>query len=289
MTRLLPLLCLGCVAAVAGTVYFQLGAATRDPLSGPPSTAAVRAAAADELARALHAARRSCEAAPLDAVVERARTTTTAPDAPAPARSWQLLAEALLERCLARTHLRGMVVGQPTTTTLPAATVADIDEGLAAAAKARQLGNEDADLPRVEAGLISLRITGLGSALKWSNQVLAALQQAATKDPDNPHLHVASGLRKLLSPRWLGHDDARALEHFEYAAKVLTDDERPAVFAAMACHLQQKRMQAIEWLERAVQRNPANKFAAVVLQRLRRGEADAFARDVTAAEAAAVR
>ena len=41
----------------------------------------------------------------------------------------------------------------------------------------------------------------------------------------------------------------------------------PAVFAAMASYLQQKRQQAIGWMEQAVAKNPQNRFARVVLQR----------------------
>jgi hypothetical protein len=74
----------------------------------------------------------------------------------------------------------------------------------------------------------------------------------------------------------LGHDPERALEHFELAARALADDERPAVFAAMASYLQRKRLQAVAWLEQAVARNPKNSFARVVLQRVRRDEGDPF-------------
>ena len=92
-------------------------------------------------------------------------------------------------------------------------------------------------------------------------------------------------MRKLLAPRFFGHDPSAALEHFEFAANS-DDDERPAVFAAMATYLQNKRMLAISWLERAVERNPDNAFARVCLRRLRRGEEDPFGRDVTVEELA---
>jgi tetratricopeptide (TPR) repeat protein len=104
---------------------------------------------------------------------------------------------------------------------------------------------------------------------------------------DDPQLHVVMGLRLLMAPSLLGHDPERALEHFDFAARALADDERPAVFAAMASYLQRKRQQAVAWLEQAVARNPKNSFARVVLQRVRRDEGDPFGRDVSVAEAAA--
>ena len=55
----------------------------------------------------------------------------------------------------------------------------------------------------------------------------------------------------------------------------------------MASHLQKKREVAIKWLEQAMQRNPNNKYARVVLKRLRDGEDDPFGRDVSEAEAQA--
>jgi hypothetical protein len=100
---------------------------------------------------------------------------------------------------------------------------------------------------------------------------------------------VALGVRKLLAPRLLGHDPEAALRHFEFAARSANGDDRPRVFAAMACYLLQKRQQAIAWMEQAVARNPDNPFARAVLRRLRRGEDDAFARDVSSAEATEAR
>ena len=84
----------------------------------------------------------------------------------------------------------------------------------------------------------------------------------------------------------LGNDPEKALEHFEFADKA-DGDERPAVFAAMANYLQSKRQKAIAWLERAVEKNPDNKFARVVLGRVRRGEDNPFGRNVTEEEVAA--
>jgi hypothetical protein len=45
--------------------------------------------------------------------------------------------------------------------------------------------------------------------------------------------------------------------------------------------LQDKREEGVAWLERAVHKNPNNKFAKAVLARMRRGEDKPFARDVT--------
>jgi tetratricopeptide (TPR) repeat protein len=205
------------------------------------------------------------------------------------AAQWHLLALAHLERALLRSHDRGIVVGAPVFDEQPRELLADLDAGLAAASAARKNGDDSSELFRIEAGLLSQRIVDLGTALQWNGKVQEALQRANERQRDNPHLHVALGLRKLLAPRWLGHDPKQALEHFEFAAKALTDDERPAVFAAMATFLQKKRLQAIAWLEQAVARNPQNRFARVVLARLRAGEDDPFGRHVTAAEAAATK
>jgi hypothetical protein len=133
---------------------------------------------------------------------------------------------------------------------------------------------------------MSNQITGLVAAMQWNGRIQAALTKAAERGADDPRLHVALGLRRLLAPKLLGHDAEQALTHFEFAAELLQDDERPAVFAAMASYLQRKRQQALTWLQRAVERNPANTFARVVLERVRRDERDPFGRDVTTAEAA---
>ena len=102
-----------------------------------------------------------------------------------------------------------------------------------------------------------------------------------------PYKRLSDRIEKA-SPPALRLAVTAALEHFTFAAEA-SDDERPAVFAAMATYLQHKRQQAIAWLQRAVAKNPDNKFARVVLQRLRRGEEDPFGRDVTASELAAAK
>jgi tetratricopeptide (TPR) repeat protein len=287
MIRFVPLLCVVAAAALGVTAWSMLHAGS-DGVAVPAAAAAAPAAAPqDQLAQALRDARRTCTVDALDGAIARIREAVVG--APTDAHAHHLLAEAHLERSLARSHDRGLAVGAPAFPELPKELADDLTAGLAAAARARELGDDTSDLFRIEAGLMSQRIVGLTTALRWNGAIHEALQKAAARAQDNPHLHVALGLRRLLTPKLLGHDPAKALEHFEFAAKVLADDERPAVFAAMASYLQQKRQQAIGWLEQAVARNPANRFARVVLQRLRAGEDEPFARAITAAEAAAMK
>lgn len=287
MRRIVPLLCLTAVAGLGATAWSMLRIGVGAHVDVPEGGTVPAEAPADALAIALREARRTCEVPALDAVVVRLQQAAAA--APATANTWHLLAEAHLERSLLRSHDRGIAVAAPAFPELPKELVDDLDAGLAAAARARELGDDSGDLFRIEAGLMSQRIVGLASALQWNGRIDDALRRSGERAPDNPHLHVALGLRRLLTPRLLGHDPVKALEHFEFAAKVLTGDERPALFAAMATYLQNKRQQAIAWLEQAVARNPQNRFARVVLTRLRAGEEDAFGRAVTAAEAAAIR
>lgn len=287
MSRVVTILCLTCVAAMGATAWIMLGPGASERIAVPTAPAATPLAPGPGLAQELHDARRSCQLAAVDAVVQRAQEACRRE--PENRDQWHLLAEAHLERSLLRSHDLGMTVGEPLFPEPPPELRADLDAGLAAAAKARALGDDSGELYRIEAGLMSQQITGLGSALQWNGKIQDALRLAGERAPDNPHLHVALGLRKLLAPRWLGQDPAKALEHFEFADRGLAADERPAVFAAMASYLLDKRQKAIAWLERALARNQHNRFARVVLQRLRAGEADAFGRDVTAAEAAAAK
>lgn len=287
MTRVLPALCIGCVVTLGGTGWLMLGPTAAERLAVPQALPAPPAQPADGLAKALRDARRTCDLAAFDAVLAGVRGACREhPDQRDP---WHLLAEAHLERSLLRSHDRGIVVGAPVHAQLPKEVQDDLDAGLAAAKRARELGDDSSDLFRIEAGLLSQRITGLASALQWNGRIQDALRLAGERAADNPHLHVALGLRRLLAPKLLGHDPGKALEHFEFASRALPEDERPAVFAAMASYLQHKRQQAIGWLEQAVARNPQNRFARVVLRRLRAGEDDPFGRDVTAAEAAATK
>ena len=294
MTRLVPVLCVACAAGIGLTAWSQLSAGTAaavptpvtDGAAGNATPATSPARAEPELAAELRKARRQCSMPALDAVVTRLEQAA-ASDGDSSA-TWHLLAEAYLERAQQRTHLRGIAVGEPVFAELPAEQTADLEAGLAAVAKARALGEDSGSLFRIEAGLMSQHITGLATALTWNGKIGKALAAAVERTADDAKVHVALGLRKLLAPRWFGHDPEAALKHFEFAAET-DDDERAAVFAGMASYLQQKRQQAIAWLERAVEKNPDNRFARVVLRRLRRGEEDPFGRDVSEAEVAAAK
>ena len=287
MSRVIPTLCLAAALALGGTGWWMLRASAHEHVDVPDAPPPATPAAAGTLAAALHEARRSCDPARLDTAL--AAIEAACGREPENAGHWHLLAKARLERALLRTHDKAMVVGAPVFPELPPEHAADLDAGLAAVRRARELGDETGDLHRIEAGLMAQHIVGLGSALHWNGKIQDALRASGQRAPDNPHLHVALGLRTLLAPKWLGHDAADALEHFTFAAKALADDERPAVFAAMACSLLRKRQQAIGWLEQAVATNPHNRFARVVLARLRAGEPEPFGRDVTAAEVAAAK
>ncbi len=287
MSRVVPALCIVCVLAVAGTGFVMLKAGGSQHIVVPKGVSTAVPPATTGPAASLRAARRTCTVTAVDAVIASLREDLRKqPDA---RDTWHWLADPLLERSLLRSHDRGIVVGAPTFPQLPKELTDDLEGGLVAARKARELGDQTSDLFRIEAGLMSQRITGLASALLWNGRIETALQNANERGQDNPHLHVALGLRSLLTPKLLGHDPVKALEHFEFAAEALADDERPAVFAAMASYLQKKRQQAIGWVEQAVARNPENRFARVVLARLRAGEDDPFGRDVTAAEVAATK
>lgn len=280
----LPVLCVACALLVAGTLWYRLDSGIEVEVPTGAPAAGPGASAVDPDRAALHAARRECSLAALDAFIAGQRQRTGAEERPA---HWRLLGEALLERVLCRCQTYGMAVGAPLFPKLPDEVVADLDEAERAVRRAIELGDTAADSWRVLAGVLSNRITGLGTALRYNGEIEQALRTASERDPRNGRVHVALGLRKLLAPKFLGHDPAGALEHFEFACKVLPEDERPRVFAAMASFLQQKRMQAVEWLEQAVQINPRNVFARVVLQRLRRDEPEPFARSVSEAEVAA--
>jgi len=314
MSRLVPILCVACAAGIGLTAWSQLsagdthveipkvvpGGGGNKPTGDNPAgttpdgntdtvkplgktTEATHATRTD--ADLLREARKKCSVAALDAIVKKLKDQASESK---DAKCWHRLAEAYLERALQRTHLLGMAPGEPTYSELPDDFADDLESGLEAVLKARELGDESGELYRIEAGLMGQHITGLGTALQWNGKIAKALKTAGERRSDDPHLHTALGLRKLLAPTWFGNDPAKALEHFEFAHKT-TDDERPAIFAAMASFLQKKRQQAIAWLERAIKKNPDNKFARVVLKRLRRGEENPFARDVTEAEVKAAK
>jgi len=284
MSRLVPILCAAAVVGIGLTAWSQLSAGNTD-LEIPKGTKPTENAEKPTPDAALRAARLQCTIEPLNAIIAKARGQVDA--SPEDAACWHLLAEAHLERAQLRSHLRGMSVGKPLYDELPTELAQDVEAGMAAAAKAREHGDETGQLFRIEAGLMSQRITGFTTALQWNGKIGTALKEAGERDANDPKLHVALGLRKLLAPKLFGHDPEKALEYFEFADQ-RSGDERPALFAGMASYLQKKRQQAIGWLEKAVAKNPANKFARVVLERLRRGEDDPFGRDVTEEEFAAL-
>jgi tetratricopeptide (TPR) repeat protein len=292
MKWLLALSCI-CLLLLVGTAWAILGEDAGAQVPVPPASAALAeapAATAPPSAlpeeQALAAARRTCSLAELDRFVEDQRRAVGR--APGDRAQLRLLAKGLVERLLLRTQLRGMTPGEPVYAELPGPVRKDCDEALDLLAKARELGDDSAENWRLEASVLSHRITGLGSALQWNGRIQHALANAGKRDAADPALHMSLGLRKLFAPNaLLGHDPAKALEHLEFAARAMADDERPGVFAAMAAWLLRRRAKAIEWLEHATARNPNNVFARVVLARLRRDEPEPFARDVTPAEAAA--
>lgn len=290
MSRALTILCITAAAGIGGSTWVLLGAGATEHLDVPKSprpVAAPQGEPGNTIGDELRAARATCRVDAMDAVITRMQAACRA--SPDTAAAWHALAEGHLERSLLRSHDRGMVVGAPTFSQLPPDVQADVDAGLVAAKRARELGDDSGDLFRIEAGLMSQRIVGIGSAMQWNGKIQEALNAAGAREQHNPQLHVALGLRKLMAPTLLGHDPEKALVHFEFAAASLERDERAAVFAGMASFLQKKRQQAIAWLERAVARNPNSRFARVVLARLRAGEDDPFGRDITAAEAAATK
>ena len=205
---------------------------------------------------------------------------------PRDAAAWRELAAALLQAVRQRSSLLGVQAGRPLYDTLPHEVETDLDAAETALDRARELGDDTVDLHRLTAEIASQRITGLSTALKWNGRIEREIELAGERDPEDPLLQLVIGLRKLLAPPFFGQDVERALEHFRYVAQARPQDERPAIFAAMASHLRKQRLEAIAWLEQAVARNPDHVFARVVLGRLRRGENDPFGRDVTPAEAA---
>jgi tetratricopeptide (TPR) repeat protein len=295
MSRLISILCVVSAIGIGMTAWFLLkddadslqipsAPSTTERRNGQintkPSSTETTTSAAQRL---LESARTKCSLEALEPVIKQLQDQANESRS---AETWHCLAEGFLARAMQRTHLMGMAPGKPTFSELPDDFANDLEAGLKAVKKAREHGDESGELYRIEASLMSQHIIGLGSALKWNGKISEALKTAGERQPNDPQLHVALGLRKLLAPTWLGNDPAKALEHFEFAVGA-TRDERPAVFAAMASHLQKKREVAIKWLEQAMQRNPNNKYARVVLKRLRDGEDDPFGRDVSEAEAQA--
>jgi len=258
------------------------GDPTRDPGSatdpGPAAAADERMAARRSV---LHAARRLCRVEALDEfILEQGLLAQEAQDPAVKGRQLQVLAEAHLERIYARNSHRGMVPGEAQYARVPRAIEDDVQEGLAALARARGLGVDLGDGYRVEAGLRTSRITGKLSAMGMKSKVTAAYNRSVELDTENPRLHVGLGCRKLFAPRFLGQDLDKAMEHFVYACFKLPQDERPRLFAAMTAYLTGDREGAEQWAEKAATLNPNNAFAQAVFRRLQNGESDPFGRDL---------
>jgi hypothetical protein len=184
--------------------------------------------------------------------------------------------------CCSAFHLRGLGSANRPTTDVAAEIWRTSTPASRGGLQARERGDDSAELCRLEAALLSKRITGLGSALQWNG----ASRQRCSRLASSPKRSARA--RRPRPAQAAGAEAARpgsdkALEHFEFAANALQDDERLRCSRRWR-HLQQKREQAIAWLEQAAQRNPNNAFVRVVLARCKRGEENPFGRDVTEAE-----
>lgn len=227
--------------------------------------------------RELAAVRLRMDAPALDAFLAEQRARAEAGGA---AEAWRVLAEAHLERALLEASHKGMAVGEPTFGDVPGAMAAHLEQAEAAALRAEQIGGEHSETQRIRAGVLSTRITGALSAMRLGRTIERLLARARELDGDNPHVAVAQGCKLVFAPGWLGGDPKAALSLFLAAAEGLPHDERPLVFAAFAANVcGDPRVESL--LARAVERNPNNRYAAEVLRRVRAGERDAFARDVT--------
>lgn len=229
---------------------------------------------------------KNCERSLEEFVRKQARACSQNPQS---ADEWRLLAEAYLERSRARTSHKGLRVGEPVLDALPPAMAAEIESGLNAVKRAQALHGEDADLLRIEAELLSAQITGFTSAIKVSGKISELTRKALILDRGHPRLQVTLGARKLFAPEFLGHDPRAARAHLLAAAAALKLDERPLLLAAMASYLLGEIHEAAALLERAAERNPANRFIAAVVRRLEAGEDDPFERDLPSISAMAAR
>jgi tetratricopeptide (TPR) repeat protein len=269
------------VAIVAPRAWNRTGA----PPSGdeaapllPTPTEDPAAVAPDDPGAELAELRRQADGPGLDAFV--AACTQRAAARPEDPEVWRMLAEAHLERLLWRDRNRGMSRGEPTHASLPDAHRADLDAGLAAADRAIALDDPSGDAWRIRGALLSLSVTGLGSLMKVRGDVQKAYAEAARRQPGNPRLAYLRAAEKLFTPGWLGGDPAAAASRLEEVAAALPTDERPLVALAYARHLQGERAACLDALDEALERAPANRYAAEVARRIRAGETEPFARDV---------
>src|SRR5690606_14615792 len=147
MSRLVPLLCAACVAAIGLTAWSQLAASdatvTIPTVGSDPSTPTATAAS-----ERLRKARMHCTVAAFDTLIDTLQKQV-APHGDK--QQWHQLAESYLERASQRAHLFGMAPGEATFAGLPEEFAEDLEAGLAAVAKARELGDDSGQLFRIEA------------------------------------------------------------------------------------------------------------------------------------------
>lgn len=221
-------------------------------------------------------ARRAGTVEALSAFIAAQRTLIE--ERPNDATLWRVLAEAYLERSQQRVSHKGMSVSRPMYDEVPPAVRQDLDLGDAALAKARELGDATSESYRIEAALISGRITGLVTVMRLRSSITHAISTALELDPTNPRALVSAACQKLFNPFSSEVDQARA--DFLRAAKALPLDERPLVFASLAAFLSDDLEGAIEHCREAAERTPGSAYANEVLRRLEAGEDDPFGRDL---------
>lgn len=232
----------------------------------------------EDRSRALALARKSCRLEDLDAFVAQQRERAEAAvDDPV---EWFVLGEAYHERAVMRDHRSGLKPGRQLHDELPPALARDIELGHAALDRSLELGYETSESWRLKTALLCAEITGLKSVLRIQAEATAALDRAYELDPKAPRVHMTIGCRKLFAPRMLGQDVEKALEHLLLAVEGCPLDERPCIFAALASHLSGDDARALELLDEARTRTPANAYAKEVRRRLAAGEEDPFERDV---------
>jgi tetratricopeptide (TPR) repeat protein len=277
------------VALAAVAVFEARGLLLAAPAAPPPpggsgGEARTEAAAVEQV---VLARRRGVEG--LTAWIERQRARiASARDDAQKAEALEHLAFALSERCSARNDGRGIRVAEPLYDEVPPATESDVQEGLAALEAARALGRETSESYRIEALLLSCRVIGLMSAMKWDGKIRAATQKAFELDPDNPRAQIAQAVREVLLPSYMGQDPEKALERLLPAAEALPLDERPLVFGAFAAHLLGRGEQCLELLGRAIERRPDANYARAVRDRILAERSDPFGEDVVEPGADAV-
>ena len=146
-----------------------------------------------ELARA----RQSCEREVLLAfLAEQERRTEEQPE---DVESWRVLAETHLELGLLDDVESAMEIGEPIRDAVSDQLLAHIEGGLAAVERARALGDEHADLYRIEASLIAMHIHDLVSALSVQAAAKAALDRAVEIDGNHPRVQMARPMATLRS------------------------------------------------------------------------------------------